>query len=47
MCSGKNNVISDSDIRRFVVDPDFLPPGGNANWACLDLLWIAVTILKK
>ena len=38
---------ADSDIRRSVVDPDFLPPGGNAKWACLNLLRIALTILKK
>ena len=27
--------------------PDFLLPGGNAKWTCLDLLRIALTILKK
>ena len=38
---------ADSDITRSVVDPDFLPPGENAKWACLNLLRIALTILKK
>ena len=38
---------TDSDITRSVVDPDFLPPGENAKWACLNLLRIALTILKK
>ena len=37
----------DSDITRSVVDPDFLPPGENAKCACLNLLRIALTILKK
>ena len=37
---------ADSDITRPVVDPDFLPPGENAKWACLKLR-IALTILKK
>ena len=38
---------ADSDITRSVVDSDFLPPGENANWACLNLLRTAMTILKK
>ena len=38
---------ADSDIMRSVVDPDFLLPGENAKWACLNLLRIALTILKK
>ena len=29
-----------------VVDPDFLPPGENAKWACLNLLRMALTILN-
>ena len=37
---------ADSDITRSVVDPDFLPPGENAKWACLNLLRIALTILN-
>ena len=38
---------ADSDITRLVVELDFLPPGENAKWACLNLLRIALTILKK
>ena len=38
---------ADSDITRSVVDPEFLPPGENVKWACLNLLRIALTILKK
>ena len=37
---------ADSDITRLVVDPNFRPPGENAKWACLNLLRIALTILK-
>ena len=35
---GKTTLYSDLDIKRLVVDPNFLPPGGNAKWACLKLL---------
>ena len=38
---------ADSDITRSVMDPNFLPPGENAKWACLNPLRIALTILKK
>ena len=38
---------ADSDITQSVVDPEFLPPGENPKWACLNLLRIALTILKK
>ena len=38
---------ADSDITWLIVDPDFLPPGKNAKWACLSLPRIALTILKK
>ena len=38
---------ANSDITRSVVDPDFPPPGENAKWACLNLLRIALTILKN
>ena len=38
---------ADSNIMRSVVDPDFLPPGESAKWACLNLLRIVLTILKK
>ena len=38
---------ADSDITRSVVDPEFLPPGENVKWARLNLLRIALTILKK
>ena len=38
---------ADSDITRSVVDPEFLPPGENVKWAHLNLLRIALTILKK
>ena len=36
-----------ADITRSVVDPEFLPPGENVKWAHLNLLRIALTILKK
>ena len=38
---------ADSDITRSVMDPEFLPPGENVKWARLNLLRIALTILKK
>ena len=38
---------ADSDITQSVVDPEFLPLGENVKWARLDLLRIALTILKK
>ena len=38
---------ADSDITQSVVDPEFLPPGENVKWARLNLLRIALTILKK
>ena len=37
---------ADSDKRQSVVDPDFLPPGGNAKWSCLNLFRFALIILK-
>ena len=36
---------ANSDMTQSVVDPDFLLPGENAKWACLNLLRIALTIL--
>ena len=47
MPTGNNIMLNDSDITRSVVDPDFLLPRENAKWACLNLLRIALTILKK
>ena len=38
---------ADLDITRSVVDPEFLPLGENVKWARLNLLRIALTILKK
>ena len=38
---------ADSDITRSVVDPEFLPPGENVKWARLNVLRIALIILKK
>ena len=38
---------ADSDITRSVVDPEFLPPGENVKWAHLNVLRIALIILKK
>ena len=37
---------ADSYITRSVVEPDFLLSGENAKWACLNLLRIALTIIK-